>query len=124
MAAFRDPVIRTSPRPSDINVKGHIFGGWILAQMDVAGGITAARRAKGSVATVAVEGMTFHHPILVGDIISCYCRIGKIGRSSMPIHIEVMADRAGQEEEIKVTEGIYVFVAVDENGRPRPVDPE
>lgn len=124
MTAHRDPVIRTSPRPSDINVRGHIFGGWVLSQMDVAGGITASRRAKGSVATVAVEGMTFHCPILVGDIISCYCRIGKVGRSSMAIRIEVMANRAGEADEIKVTEGTFVFVALDENGRPRAVPAE
>lgn len=124
MTAHRDPVIRISPRPSDINVKGNIFGGWVLSQMDVAGGITASRHARGSVATVAVEGMTFHLPILVGDIISCYCKVGKVGRSSMEIHIEVMADRADVEKELKVTEGIFVFVAVDQTGRPRPVDPE
>lgn len=124
MTAHRDPVIRTSPRPSDINVRGHIFGGWVLSQMDVAGGITASRRAKGSVATVAVEGMTFHCPILVGDIISCYCKIGKVGRSSMAIQIEVLANRAGETHEIKVTEGTFVFVALDENGRPRAVPAE
>lgn len=124
MSAHRDPVIRTSPKPSDINIRGHIFGGWVLSQMDVAGGITASRRARGAVATIAVEGMTFHHPILVGDIISCYCEIGKVGRSSMAIHIEVIADRDGEEEEIKVTEGIFVFVALDKHGKPRPVDSE
>lgn len=124
MTAHRDPVIRTSPRPSDINVRGHIFGGWVLSQMDVAGGITASRRAKGPVATVAVEGMTFHCPILVGDIISCYCKIDKVGRSSMAIQIEVMANRAGKAHEIKVTEGTFVFVALDENGRPRAVPAE
>jgi len=120
---YRDPVIRTAPQPSDINIKGHIFGGWILSQMDIAGGITAARRAKGGVATVAVEGMIFHTPILVGDLISCYTEITKVGRTSMHIQIEVMADRPGIEDDIKVTEGTYIFVAVDENGHPRPVDP-
>jgi acyl-CoA thioesterase YciA len=124
MTTHRDPVIRTSPKPSDINVRGHIFGGWVLSQMDVAGGITASRRARGAVATVAVEGMTFHHPIMVGDIISCYCKIGKVGRTSMAIHIEVMADRDGEAEEIKVTEGVFVFVALDNNGQPRAVDAE
>lgn len=124
MTAQRDPVIRTSPRPSDINVRGHIFGGWVLSQMDMAGGITASRRARGSVATIAIEAMTFHHPILVGDIISCYCSIRKVGRTSMAIHIEVMANRAGETLEIKVTEGTFVFVALDEEGRPRPVGPE
>ena len=118
----RDPVIRTAPQPSDINIKGHIFGGWVLSQMDIAGGVTASRRAKGSVATVAVEGMKFLAPVLVGDLISCYTEVVEVGRTSMHIKIEVMADRPRVEEEIKVTEGMFIFVAIDANGRPIPVD--
>ncbi|MCK5041698.1 MAG: acyl-CoA thioesterase [Sphingomonadales bacterium] len=121
MTSHRDPVIRTAPQPSDINIKGHIFGGWVLSQMDIAGGVTAARTAKGQVATVAVEGMKFLTPVLVGDLISCYTKVTKIGKTSMHIHIDVMANRPGMEEEIKVTEGVYIFVAVDEDGRPRQV---
>lgn len=121
MTTQREPVIRTAPMPSDINIKGHIFGGWVLSQMDIAGGVTASRTAKGAVATVAIEGMKFHTPILVGDLISCYTEVTKIGNSSMHIHIEVMANRPGIDEELKVTEGVYIFVAVDDNGRPRPV---
>ncbi len=121
MTSHRDPVIRTAPQPSDINIKGHIFGGWVLSQMDIAGGVTAARTAKGQVATVAVEGMKFLTPVLVGDLISCYTKVTKIGKTSMHIHIDVMANRSGIEEEIKVTEGVYIFVAVDEDGRPRQV---
>ena len=90
--------------------------------MDTAGGITAARRAKGSVATVAIEGMKFHAPILVGDLVSCYTNVVKVGRTSMHIHIDVMADRADVADEIRVTEGNFIFVAVDAKGQPRPVD--
>ena len=121
MTTYRDPIIRTAPQPSDINIKGHIFGGWVLSQMDIAGGITAARAAKGSVATVAVEGMKFLTPVLVGDLISCYTEVSHVGTTSMHINIEVMANRPGVEEEIKVTEGVYIFVAVDADGKPRPV---
>ena len=120
MAKLRDPVIRTSPKPSDINIRGHIFGGWVLSQMDVAGGITAARHSKGLVATVAIEAMQFHKPVLVGDIVSIYTKIAKVGHSSMDVHIEVTSDRPGLNEEIKVTEGTFIFVALDENGKPRP----
>ena len=122
MATLRDPVIRTSPKPSDINIRGHIFGGWVLSQMDVAGGITAARHSKGLVATVAIEAMQFHKPVLVGDIVSIYTKITKVGHSSMDVHIEVTSDRPGLEEEIKVTEGTFIFVALDETGIPRPAD--
>lgn len=121
MSRLRDPVIRTSPKPSDLNIRGHIFGGWVLSQMDVAAGITAARRAKSAVATIAVEAMKFHAPILVGDLVSCYTSVEKVGRSSMHIHIEVIADRPGSDE-ITVTEGTFIFVALDEHGHPHPVD--
>lgn len=121
MPTNRDPVIRTAPMPSDINIKGHIFGGWILSQMDIAGGVTAARTAKGQVATVAVEGMKFLTPILVGDLVSCYTEVVKVGNTSMHIKIDVLANRPGIEEEIKLTEGVYIFVAVDADGKPRPV---
>ena len=118
-----EPVIRTSPRPSDLNMSGNIFGGWILSQMDVAGGITAARRAEGRVATVAIEAMSFHQPISVGDLISCYTEITHEGRTSLSVKIDVVANRMGVKEDIKVTEGIFIFVAIDENGRPRELPP-
>ena len=117
----KDPVIRTSPRMSDLNMNGNVFGGWVLSQMDIAGGITAARRARGPVATVAIEAMTFVRPIHVGDVISCYCEIIKVGRTSIHVHIDVTAQRGGDENEIKVTEGCFIFVALDKDGRPRPV---
>ncbi|GHF30567.1 acyl-CoA thioesterase [Kordiimonas sediminis] len=117
-----DVIIRTTPMPSDLNVNGNIFGGWVLSQMDIAGGVVAARIADGAVATVAIEGMKFHAPILPGDLISVYAHAEKIGRTSITVAIEVVAEaRTRGADEIKVTEGKYIFVAVDKDGRPRPV---
>lgn len=115
-------MLRVVPRPADINANGHIFGGWILAQMDIAGGITAGHRAQGAVATIAIEGMKFHQPILLGDIVSIYCDIKRIGRTSIAIHIDVLAQRRASQGWTRVTEGIYTFVALDADSRPRPVD--
>ena len=118
----RDPILRVMPRPADINANGHIFGGWVLSQMDIAGGIVAARRAQGQVATVAIDAMEFIAPILLHDLISVYAEIEKVGTSSMKIRIEVVATRDGGKTNVKVTEAIFTFVAIDENARPRPVD--
>jgi acyl-CoA thioesterase YciA len=118
------PVLRVVPGPTDINSNGHIFGGWILSQMDIAGGITARRRAKGPVATVAIEGMEFLRPVLLLDILSLYAKIERIGRTSMRVRVDVKVNRADAAEEISVTGGLFTFVAIDGNGRPRPVDPE
>ena len=115
------PILRVVPRPGDINANGHIFGGWILSQMDIAAGIVASREADGSVATVAIEAMEFIAPILLHDIISVYARVERIGRTSIGIRIEVIADRARGREQVKVTEGLFTFVALDENHQPRPV---
>ena len=120
----REPVLRLAPSPADINSNGHIFGGWILAQMDIAGGITAGRRAKGPVATVAIDAMKFLRPILIRDLVSVYAEIVKVGRTSITVHISVCAERPRVDDPIQVTEGVYTFVAIDENGRPRVVDPE
>lgn len=117
-----DPVLRVVPQPSDINMNGHIFGGWILSQMDIAAGITAGRRAQGPVATVAVDSMKFMRPILMGDILSIYTNVERIGRTSLAIRVEVYILRRRQAEEIKVTEGLFTFVALDVEGKPRPVD--
>lgn len=114
--------MRLIPQPSDLNVNGNIFGGWVLSQMDLAGADVAARRAAGNVATVAIEGMEFHCPIEVGDVISIYTDIAKVGRTSITVKIDVFAERGVQRTHIKVTEGTYIFVAIDEAGRPRPVD--
>lgn len=118
----RQPVLRVTPGPSDINSNGHIFGGWVLSQMDIAAGIVAARRANGAVATVAIERMEFIAPIELRDLISVYAAVEKVGRTSMAIRIEVVADRDRGDRQIKVTEGLFTFVALDENHRPRPVD--
>jgi acyl-CoA thioesterase YciA len=117
-----EPILRVMPRPSDINANGHIFGGWVLSQMDIAGGIVAARRAQGQVATVAIDAMEFIAPILLHDLISVYARIEKVGRTSMKIRIEVVATRDSGKTNVKVTEAIFTFVAIDDNAQPRPVD--
>jgi acyl-CoA thioesterase YciA len=114
-----EPILRVVPRPGDINANGHIFGGWVLSQMDIAAGIVASRRAEGPVATVAIEAMEFIAPILLHDIISVYARIERTGRSSMGIRIEVIADRDRGTRQVKVTEGMFTFVALGEDNRPR-----
>ena len=119
---IREPVLRVVPGPTDINANGHIFGGWVLSQMDIAGGITASRRAKGAVATVAIESMEFLAPIHLRDVISVYAEIERVGRTSMGVRIEVVASRDRGATEVKVTEGLFTFVALDEQNRPRPVD--
>lgn len=118
-----EPIIRAQPMPSDVNANGDIFGGWVLSQMDIAGGILAAARAKGRVVTVAVDSMTFHQPIRVGDLVSIYGRVGRVGRSSIAMRLETFVIRRHEPHEIQVTEGTFVYVAIDETGRPRPVPP-
>ncbi|MBC8338441.1 MAG: acyl-CoA thioesterase [Alphaproteobacteria bacterium] len=117
--------IRTLAMPADANPNGDIFGGWGISQMDIAGGITAYARAHGRVATVAVTGFTFHKPVLIGDVVCCYCDIQKVGTTSITIGIETWTLRHRESRNrIKVTEGVFIFVALDENGKPRPVPPE
>ena len=119
----RVPILRVVPAPADINANGHIFGGWVLSQMDIAAGIVASRRARGPVATVAIEAMTFFQPIHLRDLISVFAEIEKVGRTSMAVKIEVIAHRDLGATEVKVTEGVFTFVARDADNRPRPVDP-
>jgi acyl-CoA thioesterase YciA len=119
----KNPVLRVVPGPSDINANGHIFGGWVLSQMDIAAGIVASRRAGGSVATIAIERMEFFAPIHLRDVISVFAEVERVGRTSMAIRIEVIATRDRGATDIKVTEGLFTFVALDEQHRPRPVDP-
>lgn len=119
MNGAREPVLRIVPQRSDINSNGHIFGGWVLAQMDIAGGIVAGRVADGPCATVAIEAMKFIQPILVRDIISVYAEVTRRGRTSITIKIEVIATRDRGATDVSVTEGIFTFVALDENARPR-----
>jgi acyl-CoA thioesterase YciA len=120
----RVPILRVMPGPGDINANGHIFGGWVLSQMDIAAGIVASRRAKGPVATVAIEAMEFIAPIHLRDLISVYAQVERIGRTSMGVRIEVVAQRDLGATEVKVTEGLFTFVALDENHHPRAVDQE
>ena len=119
----RVPVLRVIPGPSDINANGHIFGGWVLSQMDIAAGIVASRRAKGPVATIAIEAMKFIEPIHLRDLISVYAEVERVGRTSMAVRIEVIAQRDFGTTEVKVTDGLCTFGALDESHRPRPVEP-
>ena len=116
-----EPILRVVPGPSDINANGHIFGGWVLSQMDIAAGIVASREAQGPVATVAIDAMAFLEPILLRDLVSVYARVERIGRTSIAIRIDVIATRDRGTTEVKVTEGLFTFVALDENHQPRPV---
>ncbi|MDW4549853.1 acyl-CoA thioesterase [Defluviimonas sp. D31] len=113
--------LRTLAMPRDVNVNGDIFGGWVLSQMDIAAGIVAGARARGRVATVAVDAMKFIRPVRVGDVLCIYVRVARIGRTSMGLEIEawVLRDRHGARE--KVTEALFTFVAIDDNGKPRVV---
>ena len=115
-------ILRVVPGPSDINANGHIFGGWVLSQMDIAAGIVASRRANGSVATIAIDKMEFLAPINLRDLISVYATVERVGRTSMSIRIEVIATRDRGTVDVKVTEGVFTFVALDEQHRPRAVD--
>ncbi len=113
--------IRTLAMPADANPSGDIFGGWVLSQMDIAGGIVAGQRAQGRVATVAVTAMTFHLPVHVGDVLCVHVDIERIGRTSIATWVEAWALRRRIGERVRVTEGQFVYVALDEDGRPRPV---
>ena len=119
----RVPILRVMPAPADINANGHIFGGWVLSQMDIAAGIVASRRAKGPVATIAIEAMKFIAPIHLRDLISVFAEVERVGRTSMSVKIEVVAHRDLGATDVKVTEGVFTFVALDANHRPRAVDP-
>lgn len=116
-----DPALRTLAMPADANVNGDIFGGWVLSQMDLAGSVPASVRADGRIATVAVDAMRFHRPIHVGDLVTCYAEIIKIGRTSLTVHIDTWAKRQRTDENVKVTEGNFVYVAIDAAGTPRPI---
>ena len=113
--------IRTIAMPADTNQAGDIFGGWVLGQMDIAGGIFSAVVAKGRVATVAVDAMVFKKPVYVGDVVCVYCQLERIGRSSIAVRVEAWALRRYVGNRILVTEGIFTYVALDDEGRPRPV---
>jgi acyl-CoA thioesterase YciA len=113
--------IRTLAMPADTNPSGDIFGGWVLSQMDVAGGIAASTLAKGRVATVAVDGMTFHLPVFVGDIVCCYADIVRVGTTSVAVNVQTWALRSNSSERVLVTEGKFTYVAIGADRKPRPI---
>ena len=121
MSGRREPILRVAPSARDINSNGHIFGGWVLGQMDIAGGTYCFGRAKGRVATVGVESMSFHQPVRVGDVICCYVELLRVGRTSMTTNIEAWVLRRASGGRVRVTEGRFSYVAIDDNGKPRPV---
>ena len=117
------PLVRVFAMPADANPSGDIFGGWLLSQMDLAGGSLATQRARGRCATVAADGMVFHEPVFVGDEVTCYGELVRTGRTSMTVRIEAWRHHLSSDEVRKVTEAIFTYVAIDENRRPRPLPP-
>lgn len=118
----RHLAMRTMPMPADANGNGDIFGGWIMAQVDIAGGTMAGRTARGRVATVAVKEFVFKQPVQIGDLLSFYVDLVRVGRSSITVNVEVYAERRPSDPEVvKVTEATLTYVAIDRDGRPRPV---
>src|SRR5262252_4488267 len=121
----KEPVLRVVPMPHDANQHGDIFGGWIMAQADIAGGVVAARRARGRVATVAVNSFLFKQPVFVGDVVSFYAEITRVGRTSITVDVQVYAQRnPGKMICVKVTEAVLTYVAVAPDRRPRELPPE
>jgi acyl-CoA thioesterase YciA len=120
----KSPSLRVLALPAYTNQMGDIFGGWIMSQVDIAGSIPAARRAKGRVVTLKVNSLEFHRPVCVGDLISCYAEVVRVGRSSLTVDVDVYAERnPGQTQVIHVTQATLTYVAVDVDGRPRAVPP-
>lgn len=120
------PALRQLAMPKDTNPSGHIFGGWIMSQMDIAGSIKAVEVCGQRVATVAVTSMEFHRPVFVGDLVSCFCELKRVGTTSITVAVEVYAQRggtAGKVTSLKVTEAVIVYVAMDAEGRPQPITP-
>lgn len=116
-----DLSLRTLAMPRDANPNGDIFGGWVISQMDIAAGMAASLRSRGRAATVAIDGMVFELPVYVGDILCVYTEIERVGTTSMTIHVEAWAQRGRLGERVKVTEGKFTFVAIDDARKPRPV---
>ena len=118
------PTLRVMPMPSDANIHGDVFGGWIMAQVDIAGALPAVRRANGRVGTVAVNSFVFKQPVFVGDLLSFYAKIVKTGRTSITVNVEVYAERNRlQADTVKVTEATLTYVATDDDRRPRELPP-
>lgn len=116
-----EPALRAIAMPADTNPHGDIFGGWLLCQMDLAGSTFATRQANGRVVTIAIAGMVFHRPVMVGDEVTCFCSVEKAGHTSITVKIESWARRRTAVEPIKVTEGIFTYVRVNAEGRPEPI---
>ncbi len=114
-------VIRTIAMPADTNANGDIFGGWLMSQMALGAAIIAKDLSRSRVTTVAVDGMVFHNPVFVGDIVNCHAHLLKVGRTSMRIHIEAWVQRGRDGQLLRVTEGVFTYVAIDDKGRPHPV---
>jgi acyl-CoA thioesterase YciA len=123
-ACGNEPVIRITAMPADANADGDIFGGWLMSLMDMGAGLVAARRARGRVVTVAMDGMQFLAPVKVGDEVSVYGRLESVGRTSMTIGIEAFRRQRHEEEMVRVTAATFTFVALDDSGRPRAVTAE
>lgn len=118
----RELVLRVMPMPADSNANGDIFGGWIMAQVDIAGSILPARISRGRVATVAVNEFIFKQPVSIGDLLSFYVTVTRVGRTSVTVHVEVMAERDPENlHVVKVTEANLTYVAIDREGKPRPI---
>ena len=125
----REPALRLVPMPADANAAGDIFGGWIMSQVDIAGSIAAMRRSQGRVVTVAVNAFQFKMPVFVGDLVSCYAQVIRVGTTSLTVDVEVYAERGlsharDPEKCVKVTEATLTYVAIDDQRRKRPVPPE
>ncbi len=114
-------VIRTIAMPADANANGDIFGGWLMSQMDLGAAIVAKNLSRSRVTTVAVDGMVFHNPVFVGDIVNCHAQLLKVGRTSMKIDVEAWVQRGKDGTLLRVTEGVFTYVAIDDAGRPQPV---
>ena len=118
----RHLAIRVMPTPADTNPAGDIFGGWIMSQVDIAGSIIARRYAQGRIVTVAVNSFQFHQPVFIGDLISCYAQVTRVGNTSLTVNVKAFAERHGMQHEIiHVTEADLTYVAVDDQRRPRPL---
>ena len=123
LPADMDLVLKVIPMPADVNANGDIFGGWVMAQCDLAGSVIPARYARGRMATVAVNEFVFKQPVRLGDILSFYSKLVKVGRTSITVTVEVFAERfKAQGEYLKVTQATFTYVAIDDNGRPRAIE--
>ena len=118
-----EPALRIFAMPKDANANGDVFGGWVMSQMDLAGAVPAVDRAGGRIATVAVDAMRFHQPIAVGDLVTCYATIESVGKTSISVKVETWAKRRRTTDQVKVTEGTFVYVAINDNGAKRALPP-